>query len=182
VHEKGVDPAVGVAPGPMVYDAVGIAGLVCVVVAGWTTANPTIYRAGLAFQGLFPRLTRVQATVAAGAFCTLASIFPATAMKLLDFVGIYGTILAPVGAVIVVEHYFGRSLARRRPGERETSIQVAFLLAWFLPVAVSLWLYAAQGVAPFFLPLPAWIASGVLYALFTRTLRGRVEHATESAT
>jgi purine-cytosine permease-like protein len=182
VRMKGVDPAVGVAPGPMVDDAVGIAGLVCVVVAGWTTANPTIYRAGLAFQGLFPRLTRVQATVAAGALCTATSIFPATAMKLLDFVGIYGTILAPVGAVIVVEHYFGRFLVRRSAGERETAVQGAFLLAWFVPVAVSLWLYAARGIAPFFLPLPAWIASGVLYVLFIRVLRGRVEPATESAT
>ena len=31
-----------VAPGPMVYDAVGWAGLICVVIGGWTTANPTI--------------------------------------------------------------------------------------------------------------------------------------------
>ena len=26
-------------------------GLLCVAAAGWTTANPTLYRAGLAFQG-----------------------------------------------------------------------------------------------------------------------------------
>jgi nucleobase:cation symporter-1, NCS1 family len=38
-------------PGTMVNDAVGWAGLICVIIAGWTTANPTIYRAGLAFQG-----------------------------------------------------------------------------------------------------------------------------------
>jgi hypothetical protein len=46
VREFNVDPATGVAPGPMVFDAVGWAGLLCVVVAGWTTANPTIYRRG----------------------------------------------------------------------------------------------------------------------------------------
>ena len=44
-----------VLPGPMAYDACGIAGLLCVIVAGWTTANPTIYRAGLAFQAIMPR-------------------------------------------------------------------------------------------------------------------------------
>jgi len=176
VREKGVDPAVGMAPGPMVYDAVGLAGLICVVVAGWTTANPTIYRAGLAFQGLFPRLSRVRATVAAGAVCTVASVFPAIAMKLLDFVGIYGTILAPVGAVIAVDHFLARRLGIRAEYSASTgsSFNPAFLLAWALPVALALWLYAARGVAPFFLPLPAWVACGLLYVLFSRLLRGKV--------
>jgi hypothetical protein len=50
VREHGVDPAQGKDPGTMVNDAVGWAGLLCVVIAGWTTANPTMYRAGLAFQ------------------------------------------------------------------------------------------------------------------------------------
>ena len=36
------------APGPIAFKAAGIAGAVCVIIAGWTTANPTIYRAGLA--------------------------------------------------------------------------------------------------------------------------------------
>ena len=45
-------------PGPLAYNAAGIAGLICVIVAGWTTANPTIYRAGLAFQAISPRSSR----------------------------------------------------------------------------------------------------------------------------
>jgi purine-cytosine permease-like protein len=32
------------APGPLAYNAAGLAGVICVVIAGWTTANPTIYR------------------------------------------------------------------------------------------------------------------------------------------
>ncbi|UCF36030.1 MAG: hypothetical protein JSU96_14575, partial [Acidobacteriota bacterium] len=39
-----------VTPGPIAYMGAGIAGAVCVVIAGWTTANPTLYRAGLAIQ------------------------------------------------------------------------------------------------------------------------------------
>jgi purine-cytosine permease-like protein len=103
-------------------------------------------------------------------------------MKLLDFVGIYGTILAPVGAVIVVEH-FAQQLGLRRAGtdETEAPFNLSFLLAWALPVAVALWLYAARGVAPFFLPLPAWIASGVLYVVLSRLLRARVDRAAETA-
>lgn len=108
VRVHGVDPAQGKPPGPMVWDAVGWAGLVCVVIAGWTTANPTIYRAGLAFQAMFTGMSRTTGTIIAGTVCTSASVFPAFAMKLLDFVGLYGTILAPVGAIIVVDHYLAK--------------------------------------------------------------------------
>ena len=85
-----------VLPGPLAYNACGLAGIVCVIVAGWTTANPTIYRAGLAFQGAFPRLSRYRATMLAGAISTMAGAFPAIAMRLLDFVaqpGEFGTAL-----------------------------------------------------------------------------------------
>ncbi|MBM3854546.1 MAG: hypothetical protein FJ399_15585, partial [Verrucomicrobia bacterium] len=47
-----------VLPGPLADGAAGVAGLICVTIAGWTTANPTIYRAGLAFQAIFPQSSR----------------------------------------------------------------------------------------------------------------------------
>jgi NCS1 family nucleobase:cation symporter-1 len=154
----------------MVDDAVGIAGLICVVIAGWTTANPTIYRAGLAFQAMFPKMSRTSGTVLAGVVCTIASIFPAFAMKLLYFVGIYGTILAPVGAVIVVDHYLAPRLGMvSSPAEKTgTSFNMAVLLAWLIPVGVAMWAYVERGVLPFFLPLPTWIACGLLYIIFSK--------------
>ena len=70
----------------MAYKAAGVAGLLCVIVAGWTTANPTIYRAGLAFQAIMPKVSRFKVTLATGMLATVAGMFPAIAMKLLDFV------------------------------------------------------------------------------------------------
>ena len=90
-----------VAPGPLAFNAIGWFGIIAVILAGWTTANPTIYRSGLAFQAILPKWSITQATLLAGSVATLAGIFPAFAMKLLDFVAVYGFILAPVGAVIV---------------------------------------------------------------------------------
>ena len=61
------DPAnTAVLPGPLAYNACGIAGVICVIVAGWTTANPTIYRAGLAFQAIVPRASRYRVTLVTG--------------------------------------------------------------------------------------------------------------------
>ena len=172
VREKGVDPSKGAMPGPMVDDAVGIAGLICVVIAGWTTANPTIYRSGLAFQGMFPKMSRVTGTLIAGALCTLVSVFPAITMKLLDFVGIYGTILCPIGAVIVVNHFLAKrvGIATDYAEKTGTSFNLAVLLAWAIPVAVGLAIYKTQDVNSFMLPLPCWLACGVLYIVFAKLL------------
>ncbi|MBP8303623.1 MAG: hypothetical protein KBE04_05800 [Phycisphaerae bacterium] len=173
VRAKGADPATGVMPGPMVWDAVGWAGLVCIIVAGWTTANPTLYRAGLAFQGLCPRMSRVTATLIAGSLCTLSGMFPAAAMKLLDFVGLYGTTLAPVGAVIFVEVYLADKYGLTRDWAARTgrSFNLAVLLAWAIPLSVFYGLYLTNTVSfPSYMTLPVYVVTGALYLVLAKAL------------
>ncbi len=62
-------------PGQIAYLGAGIAGLICVVIAGWTTANPTIYRAGLAVQALIPSMKRWKITVIVGIAATINGLF-----------------------------------------------------------------------------------------------------------
>lgn len=170
VREHGVDPTKGKDPGTMVNDAVGYAGLICVVIAGWTTANPTIYRAGLAFQGIVPSMSRTTATWLAGVVCTISGCFPAAAMKLLDFVGIYGTILAPVGAIIVVDHFLSQKLGiATDPAEKSKSaFNWIVLVAWLIPVAIGLGLYLMFGIFTSYLPLPCAVACGLIYILLMK--------------
>ncbi len=52
--------------GEVAFQSLGLAGIVAVIIAGWTTSNPTIYRAGLAFQSLNHNWSRTQVTVIAG--------------------------------------------------------------------------------------------------------------------
>ncbi|MDH7598680.1 MAG: hypothetical protein QHH07_03450, partial [Sedimentisphaerales bacterium] len=172
VRNHGVDPVKGMPPGPMVYDAVGWAGLVCVMVAGWTTANPTLYRAGLAFQGLYPKMSRAVATFIAGSVCTLAGMFPAVAMKLLDFVGLYGTTLAPVGAVILVEVYLAKrfGLVTNWAERTGSSFNVAVLIAWLLPLVLFYAAYIWLGIFPSYMTLPVYILTGLLYLMFAKLI------------
>jgi NCS1 family nucleobase:cation symporter-1 len=166
-------PNASVAPGPMVFEAVGWAGLVCVIIAGWTTANPTIYRAGLAFQGVLPKLSRAKATLIAGAVCTIAGLFPAFAMQLLGFVGIYGMVLAPVGAIIVVDVFLADRLgiARDPAAAGITSFNVAALIAWVVPAAIGFWAVGFfEMPLPTYATLPVWIGSGVVYIVLAKLL------------
>lgn len=160
------DPAnTTVAPGPMAYNAVGLAGLVCVVLAGWTTANPTIYRAGLAFQAIVPSASRHSVTLIAGGIATVGALFPALVMRLLDFVGLYGTVLMPMGAIVVVDHYLVRRLGLTSDyaEHRQIPFNWAAGAAWGVALLACLMLNMLAGLQIYFLALPGWIAAGLVY-------------------
>lgn len=159
-----------VAPGPLAYNAIGIFGIIAVVIAGWTTANPTIYRAGLAFQAILPKASTFWVTIAAGAIATIAGIFPAVAMKLLDFVALYGFVLAPIGAIIAAEYFFGQKAGIISNYAEKTGISFnwAVFLAWGLSFGGFYLLSYSQDVFLSFLTLPAWLVCGGLYLLISR--------------
>ncbi|GHC53283.1 purine-cytosine permease family protein [Roseibacillus persicicus] len=163
-------------PGPMAANVAGLAGIICVIVAGWTTANPTIYRAGLAFQAMIPGSKRTTMTLVAGILATVAGIFPAFAWKLLGFVGLYGTILAPMGAIIFADwHLSGRMGFQKFYAERINSpINVIVLLAWLCPVAIALYFIKFQGIATWFCILPCWVACGILHVVLSKLLQKKV--------
>jgi len=98
-------PLTGIDSGSIAYAALGAMGALAVVIAGWTTANPTLYRAGLALQVVTPGWPRWLVTLFVGAVTTLIACFPFVFTKLLAFVAIYGILLVPVGAIVVTEHW-----------------------------------------------------------------------------
>lgn len=161
-------------PGQMANTAAGPAGLLCVLLAGWTTANPTIYRAGLALQIITPNWPRWLITLVAGGITTLVAIFPAIFNRLLEFVALYGLSLMPIGAVIFTEHWiFPKLKLRQYWTERKRAfVNGPALITW----AVVLFLcfpwedffgfkspMAMIGVDLFFRWLPGWFLSVLLY-------------------
>lgn len=175
----GSDGKVTANPGLLAFHAMGWTGIICVVVAGWTTANPTIYRAGLAFQGVWPNSSRTAMTLVAGAIATLAGAFPNLSAQLLGFVGTYGTILGPMGAVVFVDFYLMKrfGLVDEYAARTQTQVNVAVLLAWLLPVAVGLYLILVHGMFAAYAVLPAWIACGVIYLVLSNVVQSRTPAA-----
>ncbi len=164
-----------VLPGPLAYAACGVTGLICVVIAGWTTANPTIYRAGLAFQAVMPNKSRFAVTLATGAIATIAAMFPALAMKLLGFVAIYGMILMPMGAVIFVDYYLLKKfgLQSNYAEASRTNFNLAAGLTYFLTVGICVALVKLAGVQIFFVSLPGWFVAAVLYIVLCKIYQKR---------
>ena len=157
-------------PGLLAFQSLGWTGIICVVVAGWTTANPTIYRAGLAFQGVWSGSSRTAMTLVAGAVATIAGAFPNLSAQLLGFVGTYGTVLGPMGAVIFVDFYLMKRFGLRDEYARHTgsAVNVAVLVAWLLPVTVGLYLIFAGGLFAAYAVIPCWFACGALYLVLSK--------------
>ncbi len=167
-------------PGDLAYNACGIAGLLCVIVAGWTTANPTIYRAGLAFQAIAPRTSTFFVTLVTGGIATIAGMFPAIAMKLLNFVAAYGLLLMPMGAVIFVDYWLIRKLGlqdnyAQRSGQ---NFNWAAGLTWFLTLGACIAINQLYKIEIFFLSLPGWFVAVALYLVLNAIYQRRIPAAT----
>ena len=162
-----------VLPGPLAYNAAGIAGVLCVIVAGWTTANPTIYRAGLAFQAIAPSSSRYRVTLLTGAVATVAGMFPAIAMKLLDFVALYGLVLMPMGAVVFVDFWFAERFGFRRFYAEYSGVSINWAagVAWVATLAACLAIVNAGGMQIYFIGLPGWFAAALLYIVVSRLVQ-----------
>jgi purine-cytosine permease-like protein len=173
------DPSnTNVLPGPLAYQACGVAGLICVILAGWTTANPTIYRAGLAFQAIMPSVSRAKVTFATGLIATFAGMFPAIAMKLLDFVALYGLLLMPMGAVILVDFYLFPKLGLRSNFAESVRDRFNWAagLTWLLTLAACWGLVAYAGRDTiFFAGLPGWFVAAMLYITLSKFYQRRVQ-------
>ena len=165
-----------VLPGPLAFRAAGITGLICVIIAGWTTANPTIYRAGLAFQAIVPKTKRFTVTLITGGVATIAAMFPAIAMKLLGFVALYGLILMPMGAVIFVDFWlirkFGLESSYAELSGR--SFNWAAGLAWGITLAAAWVLVQFAGVQIFFVSLPGWFVAAVIYIVVSKFYQQKI--------
>lgn len=163
--------------GAVAYQALGAAGIVAVIIAGWTTSNPTIYRAGLAFQSLNHNWDRVRVTVITGIVTTIIACFPFVFSKLMNFVGLMGLILAPVGAVIVTEHWlFPRfGLTRYWSSYSGQHTNKAAVIAWLVALLVA-FLLNRLGLHLFFLLVPTWVTATLAYLLLAASMGAREPH------
>lgn len=156
-------------PGAVAYQALGTCGIIAVIIAGWTTSNPTIYRAGLAFSSLNPKWSREKSTIVVGVVTTIIACFPFVFSQLLGFVGIMGLMMAPVGAIIVAEHWlFPRiGLTRYWSQYKGNNTNWAAIITWLTALALSYVLEQSGVLHLFFLLIPIWIYSTIVYCLLS---------------
>ena len=204
-YQLRLDPSdTAVLPGPLSYRAAGLVGLLCVIIAGWTTANPTIYRAGLAFQAIFPKSSRFRVTMITGLIAPKAGMFPAIAMQLLGFVALYGMLLMPMGAVIFVDFWLLKKMGLQSSYAEVSGKAFNWIagLTWFITLSVCTilvkmssiidwlvgreiltmtdkvqWVKETFSVQIFFVSLPGWFVAAVLYIILNKLYQKKIRPA-----
>lgn len=176
-------------PGNIAMFGAGIAGLISVVIAGWTTANPTLYRAGLAIQVATPNWKRWKVTFLAGAFMIVTACIPAVNAYLDRIIGYYGLFFMPLGAFIFVDVWLFPKLGLISDYAEKKGLMLSWppAVAWFGSFAIMLffygkdnyvWLNEVLGTQPawmasiqadlMFMIAPEWILCTLLYIVFSK--------------
>ena len=176
-------------PGNIAMFGAGFAGLISVVIAGWTTANPTLYRAGLAIQVATPNWKRWKVTFLAGAFMIVTACIPAVNASLDRIIGYYGLFFMPLGAFIFVDVWLFPKLGLISDYAEKRGLLLSWpaATAWIGSFLVMLffygkdnygWLSDLLGQQPgwmaaiqadlMFMIAPEWILCVVLYICFCK--------------
>ena len=168
--------------GGVAWQALGATGIIAVIIAGWTTSNPTLYRAGLAFQAVTPGWPRWMVTLIAGGVTTLIACSPFVFTRLLDFVGLYGLLLVPVGAIVFTEHWIFPKIGFTRYWVSKKKLFVSWpaLASWGIAMVAALVLNLTNTIHLFFLFVPVWLMTSILYINFASKAGAREKFAAES--
>ena len=168
-------------PGEVAHQALGLGGALCVIFSGWATSNPTLYRAGLALQVITPGWPRWLVTLLAGTVTVIIACFPFIFQYLLQFVGVFAILMAPVAAVVFVEHWVFPRIGLRRFwfGDSQRVVNWAALAAWTVTVVVCFALWRSELLHVLFIPVPGWVLTAILYTLLAAVAGARQEGSRE---
>lgn len=157
-------------PGKVAWYALAWSGFVVVVVAGWTTANSNLYRAGLAAQAVFPNQNRTKVTLLVGLVVVVASCFPFVYQQMLPLLAYSGVLLVPIGGIVFAEHYVFCWLGYTRYWYRFKGLKhnVPALATWAISLVVGFGL-DILGIMPYFyIFLPTWAVSIIVYIVLAK--------------
>ncbi|GGW93257.1 purine-cytosine permease family protein [Alteromonas halophila] len=170
-------------PGDVAFHALGLSGLVIVIVAGWTTANANLYRAGLAAQAIFTNHSRNRTTFIVGLFTVLIACFPFVFTKLLPLLTYAGLLVVPVGAIVFAEHFLFPRLGMSRYwlSYKNLSHSTPAVASWAVGLIFGFGLNALDVISFYYLFLPTWVVTMGVYTLLAKKYGASEDFTREKA-
>lgn len=158
----------------------GATGLLAVIVAGWTTANPNIYRASLAFETIFNKIPLKKLTYVIGAVMTFAACFPIT-MNIMAIVNIIVLVIPAIGAVIFTEHWILPKLGGTRYWTtfKGWKINYAGLFAWLISLVFVVVMTLTGAIHSYLLFLPTYLLAMVSYIILACSMGAREDYTAQ---
>lgn len=157
-------------PGDVAYYALGASGFVIVIIAGWTTANANLYRAGLAAQAIFTNHSRRKTTLVVGVFTVITACFPFVFSHMLPLLTYAGLLVVPVGAIVFAEHFIFPKIGLTRYWAHYKQLKTCkpAIIAWAAGLVLGFGLNAAGVMSFYYLFLPAWFFTIIVYTILAK--------------
>jgi NCS1 family nucleobase:cation symporter-1 len=168
-------------PGDVAYYALGASGFVIVIIAGWTTANANLYRAGLAAQAIFSKHSRRKTTLVVGVFTVIIACFPFVFGKMLPMLTYAGLLVVPVGAIVFAEHFLFPKIGLTRywAHYKRMITSKPAIIAWGAGLVLGFGLNAANIMSFYYLFIPTWFFTLILYTIMAKASGASEEYPEE---
>ncbi len=170
-------------PGDVAFHALGLSGLVIVIVAGWTTANANLYRAGLAAQAIFKDKSRTKTTAIVGMVTVAIACFPFVFTKLLPLLTYAGLLVVPVGAIVFAEHMIFPRIGFTRYWAHYQSLthSTPAVASWGLGLVFGFGLNALDVISFYYLFIPTWFFTIAVYTVLAAKYGAKEEYPEQQA-
>ncbi|WP_320838336.1 hypothetical protein [Zhongshania sp.] len=157
-------------PGDVAYHALGLTGFVIIIIAGWTTANANLYRAGLAAQSIFVNHSREKTTAVVGVVTVIIACFPFVFSQMLPLLTYAGLLVVPVGGIVFAEHVLFPKIGLTRYWAKYQNISrsVPAIGSWALALIFGFGLNALDVMSFYYLFIPTWMFTIVTYTLLAK--------------
>jgi NCS1 family nucleobase:cation symporter-1 len=167
-------------PGDVAFQALGASGFIIVIVAGWTTANANLYRAGLAAQAIFSKYSRRKSTIVVGIFTVTIACFPFVFSKILPLLTYAGLLVVPVGAIVFAEHFIFPKIGLNRYWAYYKNLTTSkpAIISWIAGLLFGFGLNALNIMSFYYLFIPTWFFTIILYTILAK-YNGASEDFTE---
>lgn len=163
--------------GLLTYTVVGLMGIMAVIVAGWTTANPTIYRSALALNVMFPKLSHKLVTYVVGILMTILACFPGMT-NIGDVVSILGWAVVGIGAICIEEHFIFPKIGYTRYWAMYKGLDInwAAAITWVTSIIFAFGSLKSGLLHRNFIFIPEYFLSIVLYFVLASIMGARGDY------
>jgi NCS1 family nucleobase:cation symporter-1 len=170
-------------PGDVAYHALGLTGFVIIIIAGWTTANANLYRAGLAAQSIFVNQSREKTTAIVGVVTVVIACFPFVFSQMLPLLTYAGLLVVPVGGIVFAEHVLFPKVGLTRYWAKYQNISrsVPAIATWALALVFGFGLNILDVMSFYYLFIPTWIFSIVIYTFLAKQYGADKDYTREEA-
>jgi len=154
-------------PGDVAYQALGFSGFVIIIIAGWTTANANLYRAGLAAQSIFVKQSRERTTAIVGLVTMVIACFPFVFTQMLPLLTYAGLLVVPVGGIVFAEHVLFPKIGLTRYWAKYQNLtkSTPAITSWALALVFGFGLNTLDIISFYYLFIPTWIFTIIIYTL-----------------